>query len=214
MSDRIRNSMTNSIHALPIAVLVLVLLATVGTAWCQAGEPTNADKVETKEAAKSGKEIVKEAEKAIKAGNIDQLKAILESNSEVVSSPTPQSKSAAVAATVLFGPALAAMAQSNVTLLHDAVSRNRKDMVELLLTYHANINARNGFGYTPLHQAIMNQNTEMVQLLLDNGADVHIKAKNGDTPLKLLRWEKNTRTRKQPLQPFLDIEKLLIAHGA
>jgi hypothetical protein len=214
MSDRIRNSMTNSMHALPIAALVLVLLASVSPAWCQAGEQAYTDKVEKKGSAKTEKEIVKEAEVAIKTGNIDQLKAILEANSEIVSSPTSQSKTAAVAATVLFGPLLAAMAQSNVTLLHDAVFRNRRDMVELLLAYHANINARNGFGYTPLHQAIMNQNTEIVQLLLDNGADVHIKAKNGDTPLKLLRWEKNTRTRKQPLQPFLDIEKLLLAHGA
>ena len=206
--------MISPARALRLAALVLALLAISSPAWCQTDGSAKTDKLEAKEASKARKEVLKEAEKAIKTGNIDQLKAILEANPGLVSAPTPQSVTAGVAATVLFGPVLASEAQSNVTLLHDAAYRNRKDAAELLLSYHANVNARDGFGYTPLHEAIMSRSTDIVRLLLDNGADVNARAKNGDTPLKLLRWDKRNRTRGQPLQPFLDIEQLLLQHGA
>jgi hypothetical protein len=213
-------NMISPAHAICLAAFVLALPAMSSPAWCQTDGSAKTDKVEAKEASKARKEALKEAEKAIKTGDIDQLKAILEANPGLVSAPTPQSVTAGVAATVLFGPVLAYDAQSNVTLLHDAAEgkRNtegkRKEAVELLLSYHANVNARDGFGYTPLHMAIMSQSTDIVQLLLDNGADVNARAKNGDTPLKLVLWLKRTRTRAQPLQPFLDIEQLLLQHGA
>jgi len=197
-----------------LALPVLATLIMSSPAYCQTGTSVENDQVNAKEASKARKEALKDAERAIKTGNIDQLKAILEANPGLVSAPTPQSVIAGVAATVLFGPILASEGQANVTLLHDAAQRGRKDAVELLVSYHANVNARDGFGYTPLHMAIMSRSTDIVALLLDNGADINARAKNGDTPLKLLRWEKINRTRAQPLQPFLDIEQLLLQHGA
>jgi hypothetical protein len=195
-------------------VALLALLIISSPAWCQ----TDGSAKTEKEAAKSRKEVVKEASKAIKQGNIEQLKSILEANPDLVSSPVPQGKAGVIAAGVLFSPVLAAAASSNVTLLSDAAYHSQKEAVELLLAYHANVNARNGFGYTPLHEAIMfrprSTSTDIVRLLLDNGADVNARARNGDTPLKLLRWNKLNRTRGQSLQPFLDIEQLLLQHGA
>jgi len=215
MRKYLRISQISPAITLRTAVALLALLV-ISPAWCQTDGSAKTDKVKVKEASKARKEVLKEAEKAIKTGNIDQLKAILEANPDLVSSPTPQSKTAGIAVGVLFGPALAVSAQSNVTLLHDAAYHNRKDAVELLLAYHADVNAKNGFGYTPLHEAIMypimSRNLEIVRLLLDNGADVNARAKNGDTPLMLLHWEKHTRG--GPRQPFLDIEQLLLQHGA
>jgi hypothetical protein len=213
--------MISPAHAICLAAFVLVLPAMNSPAWCQTDGSPQTGQIDAKEASKARKEALKKAEKAINTGDIDQLRAILEANPGLVSASTPQSVAAGVAAAVIFGPVLAYDAQANVTLLHDAAEGNRKttegkrkEMVELLLSYHANVNARNGFGYTPLHIAIMSQSTDIVQLLLDNGADINARAKNGDTPLKLVIWLKRTRTKAIPLQPYLDIEQLLLQHGA
>jgi ankyrin repeat protein len=184
---------------------------------CQTDTSVKTDNVKAKEDFKARKDALKAADKAIMKKNIDQLRAILEANPGLVSAPTPQSATAGVAATVLFGPVLASEAQSNVTLLHDAAEYGRADAVELLISYHANVNARDGLGYTPLHMAMMfidSQSTDIVALLLDHGAEVNARAKNGDTPLRLLRFKKMNRTRAQPLQQFLNIEQLLLQHGA
>jgi hypothetical protein len=212
--------MTSPARALCLAALVLALPAMSSPAWCQTDESAKTDKMEAKEASKARKEAIKKAEKAISTGDNDKLKEILDANPGLVSASEPQSVAAGVAAAVIFGPVLAYDAQAHITLLHDAAEGSRKtegkrkETVELLLSYHANVNARDGFGYTPLHKAIMSQSTDIVQLLIENGADVNARAKNGDTPLKLVIWLKRSRTKAIPLQPYLDIEQILLQHGA
>ena len=62
------------------------------------------------------------------------------------------------------------------TALHFAVEKECLEIVELLLSYKADINAYTVGtcykGCTPLHISIMKQHQEMVKLLLENGADI------------------------------------------
>jgi cytohesin len=69
------------------------------------------------------------------------------------------------------------------TALHKAVSRNRKDLVEVLLDYKANINAKDQYGNTPLHWAVSQKNKHMVELLLERGANVNARNSQRRTPL-------------------------------
>jgi len=68
--------------------------------------------------------------------------------------------------------------------LHHAVARNRADMVDFLLSYKADIHAKNIQGETPLHTAAGAGLLDMVRLLLHHGADVNIRdGKLGLTPM-------------------------------
>jgi hypothetical protein len=221
MSKHFRMSKISPARALRMVAALLALFVVSCPALCQTDGSPKAQKEAAKQAAKARKEAMKEAEKAIKQGNIDQLKTILEAHPDLVSSPVPQGVLGAMVAAPLASVAagknaapLVYAAGSGVTLLHKAASYNRKDAAELLLDYRANVNARDGLGLTPLHQAVMSLSTDVVRLLLDHGADVNTRWGNGDTPLMTLRWDKATRTRNQPLQPFNDIEQLLLQHGA
>jgi ankyrin repeat protein len=69
------------------------------------------------------------------------------------------------------------------TALHRAVTAGNKEVVELLLSYGANPNARDSRGYTALHYAAINDNKKMVELLITKGADIKVKDASGNTPL-------------------------------
>jgi hypothetical protein len=192
-------------------------------AWCQSDGSANADKEATKQAAKAQKKALKVAERAIKTGDIEQLKAVLQANPGLVSSDVPQGVVEAMVAAplatiaaggMLRGTQLVYAAGQGVTLLYWAVSYERKDAVELLLSYHADINAQDGLGYTPLHEAVDVYSPELVRLLIDHGADVNRRARNGDTPLGLLRYKQMAGTLRRYQQPMRDIEAILLQHGA
>jgi len=67
------------------------------------------------------------------------------------------------------------------TLLHIAIRRDRKEMVEYLLDNNADINKIDGVGWTPLMEAIMDEMTALVKLLVDRGADKSIANARGAT---------------------------------
>ena len=62
---------------------------------------------------------------------------------------------------------------------------SNKSTVELLLNYHANVNAQNALGYTVLHRAVSTEcnNSTVVELLLNRGADVTTISEEGYTAL-------------------------------
>lgn len=67
------------------------------------------------------------------------------------------------------------------TLLHIAIRRDRRDMVDYLLEKGADIDMVDGVGWTPLMEAIMDDMTELVAYLVEKGADKTIANQRGAT---------------------------------
>ena len=70
-----------------------------------------------------------------------------------------------------------------MTLLMDAASHDRREIVKLLLTKGADANAQTPKGATALMGAAFNGHLETVRLLVESGADVGLKSNNGLTAL-------------------------------
>ncbi len=92
------------------------------------------------------------------------------------------------------------------TPLHEAVRKNRKEIVELLIAEGANVNSRDGSGETALYQAAHRGHLELCKLLINNGADLNIstsKITMGHSPLYFAIRNRHA-----------DVAKLLITSGA
>ena len=59
-------------------------------------------------------------------------------------------------------------------LLHQAVEKNNKSVIKLLLDTGAEVDTKDNNGMTPLHWAALNNVLDVARLLLDNGADTTI----------------------------------------
>ena len=55
----------------------------------------------------------------------------------------------------------------------------------MLISYGADVNARQLQGYTPMHSAAHKGSNDIAELLLKNGADINARTDNGKTPLSL-----------------------------
>jgi len=73
--------------------------------------------------------------------------------------------------------------KDGATALHWAVGNGRRDVVELLLAGHADVNAKTNKGWTPLHWSAHYGRKDMVNLLLANKADVEAPTDSGWRPL-------------------------------
>lgn len=73
----------------------------------------------------------------------------------------------------------------NKTALHIATAHDREDVVELLLRYNADVNAKSDGGWTPLHNACDRGCEKIVRILLKAGAEINSQLLNGITPLHL-----------------------------
>jgi ankyrin repeat protein len=90
------------------------------------------------------------------------------------------------------------------TLLHCAVERNYCQLVELLLTKGAPVNATTVLMQrTPLYYAVQKNSKEMVKLLLNHKANINQADINGETPLH-----------RSFIDNYFDIANLLIEHNA
>ncbi len=107
------------------------------------------------------------------------------------------------------------------TLLMEAVERQNKDILEMLLAHKANLNAQNPQGDGPLHFAIRSVYQDrydavpaIAELLLSAGADVNLQNKEGRTPLNhLLNFGQPGST--DPRFPYYSkLLELLHTHGA
>ena len=66
------------------------------------------------------------------------------------------------------------MDDTGSTPLHWAITYQRDDVAEFLLSKHANPDIKDSVGRTPLHIAFYLENRTIIQLLLDNHADLSI----------------------------------------
>ena len=82
--------------------------------------------------------------------------------------------------------------QFNNTPLHTACWHKHPEIIELLLTLGADINAIGFHGFTPLHYAVWDGDTfciPIVATLLENGADPEITDGGGRKPSELAESE-------------------------
>lgn len=98
-------------------------------------------------------------------------------------------------------PEMAALGDYNGwTALHCAVGYGHMEIVELLISHGADVNAVDKSGWSALRYAVLNANVELIQYLLLHGADInavdnggwsllHYAASSGQTHIALLLLE-------------------------
>ena len=95
---------------------------------------------------------------------------------------------------------------TGATALHKAVSGGYNDIVQLLLTKGASIDAVDKENNTPLHHAARYDHTSIVELLLSKGASIEAKNEYLDTPLHHAAWNDHTSTVELLLSKGASIE--------
>jgi ankyrin repeat protein len=108
-----------------------------------------------------GEEAAKDPAEAVKRGDLERVRALIETNPGFVNSQDTNGR----------------------TPLFFAASAGRKDMAELLLANGADVNARSNYRHTPLHEAAFEGHPDVVKLLLARGADVDAKNRGDSTAL-------------------------------
>ena len=94
------------------------------------------------------------------------------------------------------------------TALHKAAAEGHKDIVQLLLSKGASIEARDRSSWTPLHVATRNGHTGTVELLLSKGASLEAKDTDGWTPLHHAASGGHTSTVELLLEKGASIEAI------
>ena len=83
---------------------------------------------------------------------------------------------------------------TGATTLHEAASGGYNDIVQLLLTNGASIEATDKHNDTPLHLAAWDGHTSTVELLLSKGASIEAMNEFNNTPLHRAAWNGHTNT--------------------
>ena len=90
-----------------------------------------------------------------------------------------------------------------VTALHEAAEKGMQDIVELLLSQGADVDAKDRYEHTPLFKATWFLNWDIALMLLEKGANVNIQDADGHV---LLHWA--------AFQGDREMINLLLSHGA
>lgn len=119
------------------------------------------------------KEYYNELFAAIHANDVSKVETIISRGADV-NDPDPR---------YLLG--------SGNTPLHDAANLGNIEVVKILLTAGANIDAQCDCGWTPLMRACNSDNTELAKFLIHSDAKVNIKNSEGYTALMRTRANNN-----------------------
>jgi ankyrin repeat protein len=94
---------------------------------------------------------------------------------------------------------------TGTTALDHAVDNGNREMVELLLSRGANVNARNGSGRTALMRIGEEATSDLVWDLLNAGAEVNVKSETGETALITAAYQNNVEALKALLDAGADV---------
>ncbi len=159
---------------------------------------------------------------AVKTGNIDFVRIILENGADI--NRKCEGEQSPLAAAIFTGdreisPEMIEFLASNgadvnevfelgenaiTTALNVSVTMNRPDIAEILLSYGADPNFRDATGCTPLVYAVLT-GEEILRTLLEHGADPDLPDREGRTPLMLAALDVGTEP---------GISEALIEYGA
>src|ERR671922_1514990 len=149
-------------------------------------------------------------------GNLELVKRLVDSDSSLVKSHSPDGFTALALAAYVgqkdaaeyllsrgADPNSVAKNETGFTALTGAVSQNHNEIARLLIKNGANVNYVYEGGFTPLMHAAAAGNGELVKILVDGGADPTTKNSEGKTALAFARENKH-----------YDVVELLNKHGA
>ncbi len=142
--------------------------------------------------------VLLELHEAAAAGQLGRVKQLVQANSALAKSYSPDGFPVFGLAAVFghqdvaeyllqMGADVNAAATNGTgyTALTGAVASGHKDLTAWLLTKGANANYRYGPGYSPLLTAAANGHHEIVRTLLEHGADLQVKTDDGQNALSL-----------------------------
>lgn len=176
--------------------------------------------------------------KAVWAGNLERVEALLKKNPDLIADRTLHGWKPLHIAVQQGNKELMEVLLANhanlgavddlwgATALHLAAGQGKKGMAELLLAHRADANVKDKFmGRSPLHYAVAGGYKELVKLLLANKADINAKDKDGATPLHypdVLIYQIDPRSYRdeydiKPLIPSTakqGVAEFLLANGA
>jgi len=109
---------------------------------------------------------IPELEEAIKKGDINKIRELIEKDPEIVNG-------------IINYPC----EYYSFTPLHITIKNNNKEIAELLIKYGADVNGKNNSYQSPLHFAAQYNRKEIAELLMKNGADVNARGDISQTPL-------------------------------
>jgi len=155
----------------------------------------------------TGKEVqVREMRNAFKAGDVDELKALIKAGADV------NAKDEVYGETLLYSAVLkneiemvevlieAGAEVNDGKSLHTAVHFGRREIVKILIAAGADVNVKTGSGWTALHMAAHISNAKIVNALLESGADINTSDTEERTPLHLAVAEGHIKTIKALLR--------------
>jgi len=133
-------------------------------------------------------------------GKVERLRELLDADSAMVNSFSSDGMTPLGLACFFGQPDAARLLMSHganvntasrntmkVAPIHAAVAGKNAEVIDLILSSGADVNAKQQQGWTAIHSAAMHGDLALLEKLLARGADATVKSDDGKTPLDLAR---------------------------
>ena len=139
--------------------------------------------------------LAEDIHEAVKKKDLDQVKAILEKNPELLNARGEYERTPLIQAVFSLSKAVFKFLvekgadvnlpdKQGLCQLHFVALRGERELADLLISKGAQINSnKNVVGATPLDIAVSRGHKDVVELLIAKGAQLNLKDKRGNTPL-------------------------------